>query len=36
MRALEYLHSSGFRKLKNLRGGIEAWSREIDPQVPRY
>jgi sulfur-carrier protein adenylyltransferase/sulfurtransferase len=36
MRALEFLHSSGFRKLKNLRGGIDAWSREVDSSVPRY
>ncbi len=36
MRALEFLHQSGFRKLKNLRGGIEAWSLEVDPAVPRY
>jgi adenylyltransferase/sulfurtransferase len=36
MRALEFLRQSGFRKLKNLRGGIEAWSREVDPSVPRY
>jgi len=36
MRALELLHRSGFRKLKNLRGGIDSWSREVDPAVPRY
>ncbi|HYM82133.1 MAG TPA: molybdopterin-synthase adenylyltransferase MoeB [Candidatus Limnocylindria bacterium] len=36
MRALELLHRSGFRKLKNLRGGIDAWSKEVDPEVPRY
>lgn len=36
MRALEFLRQSGFRKLKNLRGGIDAWSREVDPEVPRY
>jgi adenylyltransferase/sulfurtransferase len=36
MRALELLRQSGFRKLKNLRGGIDAWSREVDPEVPRY
>jgi adenylyltransferase/sulfurtransferase len=36
MRALEFLRQSGFRKLKNLRGGIDAWSREVDPAVPRY
>jgi adenylyltransferase/sulfurtransferase len=35
-RALEFLRQSGFRKLKNLRGGIDAWSREVDPEVPRY
>ncbi len=35
-RALEFLRQAGFRKLKNLRGGIDAWSREVDPSVPRY
>jgi molybdopterin/thiamine biosynthesis adenylyltransferase/rhodanese-related sulfurtransferase len=34
--ALELLRRSGFTKLKNLRGGIDAWSREVDPTVPRY
>ena len=36
MRALEFLHQAGYRKLKNLRGGIDAWSRLVDPSVPRY
>jgi adenylyltransferase/sulfurtransferase len=36
MRALEFLRQSGFRKLKNLRGGIDSWSREVDPAVSRY
>jgi rhodanese-related sulfurtransferase len=36
MRALEFLRQSGFRKLKNLRGGIDSWSRDVDPAVPRY
>jgi adenylyltransferase/sulfurtransferase len=35
-RALELLLSAGFRKVKNLRGGINAWSREVDPEVPLY
>jgi adenylyltransferase/sulfurtransferase len=35
-RALEFLRQAGFRKLKNLRGGIEAWSQDVDPTVPRY
>jgi rhodanese-related sulfurtransferase len=36
MRALEFLQRAGFRKLKNLRGGIDAWSRDVDAAVPRY
>jgi molybdopterin/thiamine biosynthesis adenylyltransferase/rhodanese-related sulfurtransferase len=35
-RAVEFLRESGFRKIKNLVGGIEAWSSRIDPRVPRY
>lgn len=35
-RALELLASAGFRKLKNLRGGINAWAREVDPSLPVY
>ncbi len=36
LRALEFLRQSGFRKLRNLRGGIDAWSQDVDPSVPRY
>lgn len=36
MRALQFLEQSGFRRLWNLRGGIDAWSREVDPATPRY
>ena len=35
-RALEVLHSAGFRKIKNLKGGINAWAREVDPSLPMY
>lgn len=35
-RAVEFLRSSGFPKAKNLVGGIDAWSEEIDSTVPRY
>jgi rhodanese-related sulfurtransferase len=36
-RALEYLRDqAGFRKLKNLKGGIDLWAQEVDPSVPRY
>jgi len=34
--ALEYLRGQGFTRLHNLKGGMEAWSREVDPSVPRY
>ncbi len=32
--ALETQH--GFKNLYNLKGGILAWSREIDPGIPTY
>ncbi len=31
-----YLRSNGFPRVANLRGGIDAWSQQIDPGVPRY
>lgn len=34
--AAEYFKQEGFKQVKNLTGGIEAWSLEIDPSVPRY
>ncbi len=35
-RALELLAGAGFRKLKNLRGGINAWATEVDQSLPTY
>jgi adenylyltransferase/sulfurtransferase len=35
-RALELLVSAGFRKVKNLKGGINAWAREVDASLPVY
>jgi adenylyltransferase/sulfurtransferase len=35
-KALNVLKSLGFKKLKNLKGGITAWSDQIDPSVPKY
>jgi molybdopterin/thiamine biosynthesis adenylyltransferase/rhodanese-related sulfurtransferase len=35
-RALELLLSAGFRKVKNLKGGINAWVRQVDPSQPIY
>lgn len=34
--ATEFLRSAGFAKATNVAGGIDAWSEEIDPNVPRY
>ncbi|NVB38113.1 Grx4 family monothiol glutaredoxin [Pseudenhygromyxa sp. WMMC2535] len=35
-RAAEYFVDQGFREVYNLTGGIDAWSLEVDPAVPRY
>jgi len=36
-RAIDALQRSGFTgKLANLKGGILAWSDEVDPSVPKY
>jgi molybdopterin/thiamine biosynthesis adenylyltransferase/rhodanese-related sulfurtransferase len=34
--AVEFLQRAGFRKVLNLKGGILAWSDEVDPLVPKY
>jgi adenylyltransferase/sulfurtransferase len=31
-----YLRRLGFKNVHNLRGGIDAWSLQVDPTVPRY
>jgi sulfur-carrier protein adenylyltransferase/sulfurtransferase len=36
-RAIEALQHAGFKgNLTNLKGGITAWSDEVDPKVPKY
>jgi adenylyltransferase/sulfurtransferase len=35
-RALQMLAGAGFRKLKNLKGGINAWAEQVNPSLPRY
>jgi adenylyltransferase/sulfurtransferase len=35
-RAGEYLVKNGYAKVRHLKGGIEAWSVEVDPAVKRY
>ncbi|MGH9772156.1 MAG: molybdopterin-synthase adenylyltransferase MoeB [Candidatus Acidiferrales bacterium] len=34
--AVEFLRQAGFHKIWNLKGGILAWSDEVDPSVPKY
>ena len=36
MKALKFLREQGFKYLKSVKGGITAWSDEIDSKVPRY
>ncbi|HWT67203.1 MAG TPA: rhodanese-like domain-containing protein [Terracidiphilus sp.] len=31
-----WLRNQGFANAQSVRGGIDAWSRELDPSVPRY
>ncbi len=35
-RVAAMLRAEGFTNVKNLIGGIEAWSTEVDPSVARY
>lgn len=35
-RVAEFLVANGFFEVFNLTGGIDAWSRELDPQLSRY
>jgi adenylyltransferase/sulfurtransferase len=35
-RALEALEKAGFTRARHLTGGIDAWSVQVDPELPRY
>ena len=35
-KAIAQLRRAGFRRLLNLRGGVLAWAREVDPSLPTY
>lgn len=35
-KAVEFLKQAGFRKVRNMRGGITGWSDKVDPRVPKY
>jgi len=34
--AVNFLLQRGFQNVKNLIGGIDDWSRQVDPTLPRY
>ena len=36
LKALNFLRENGYKYVKSVRGGINAWSEEIDPNVPQY
>jgi adenylyltransferase/sulfurtransferase len=35
-KAVDFLRQAGFRKVRNMKGGILAWSDKVDPTVPKY
>ena len=35
-RATDFLRGMGYKKVRNLEGGVEAWSLQVDPSLPRY
>ena len=35
-KAVDFLRQAGFKKVRNLAGGINAWSEKVDPKVPKY
>ncbi|HUS06872.1 MAG TPA: molybdopterin-synthase adenylyltransferase MoeB [Bryobacteraceae bacterium] len=35
-KAVDFLRQAGFRKVRNMKGGILAWSDQVDPRVPKY
>ena len=34
--AAEYFLQQGFSRVRNMTGGIDAWSLQINPEIPRY
>jgi adenylyltransferase/sulfurtransferase len=35
-KAVEFLRQAGFRNVRNMKGGILAWSDKVDATVPKY
>jgi rhodanese-related sulfurtransferase len=36
MNVTVWLRQQGFEKVQSMRGGIDAWSRDVDAKVPKY
>ena len=36
LRVTNWLRQQGFAETSNMAGGIDEWSQQIDPQIPRY
>ena len=36
LRVTQFLRAKGYTAVSNVKGGIDAWSREVDASVPRY
>ena len=36
LRATRFLRQQGYSRVQSMAGGIEAWSLDVDPSVPRY
>ncbi|MEE8184802.1 MAG: molybdopterin-synthase adenylyltransferase MoeB [Thermodesulfobacteriota bacterium] len=36
IKAARFLREMGFSKTKSMKGGVDAWTREIDKKLPRY
>jgi sulfur-carrier protein adenylyltransferase/sulfurtransferase len=35
-KAVDFLKQAGFKRVRNMKGGILAWSDKVDPSVPKY
>jgi adenylyltransferase/sulfurtransferase len=36
LQATQFFQENGFKNVSNLRGGIDAWSKNVDASIPRY
>ena len=36
LNAAQFLRKQGFTNVRSMSGGLDAWSQQIDPQLPRY